>query len=191
VRNIVVHEFVGVGSLLGKFLTMALIGPRFIILHGCCKCSIILSRIWNRSAIGSSQEPGIDNSKRGVIMQTNALELGEAYIRALSEKNLEKIEGYVDPALRFKSPVMESSTAKNFLKAVQRLLANMKSMRVKSKFSSENRAIFTYEMDFGPPIGIVRSANLMTIEGDKIKEMELFFDARPFDEKAGPSSSKQ
>lgn len=118
-------------------------------------------------------------------MKSDVLELGEAYFKAISEKDEEKIAGYVHPFLKFRSPLVESSTREEFLTAIRKLLANLKTVTIKSRFASENQAIFTYEMDFGPPIGTSRAANLMTFEGDKIKEIELFFDARPFEKLAG------
>jgi hypothetical protein len=39
----------------------------------------------------------------------------------------------------------------------------------------------TYDVDFGEPIGICRTAELMTFEGSLIMRIELFYDARPFE----------
>jgi hypothetical protein len=37
-----------------------------------------------------------------------------------------------------------------------------------------------YEVDFGEPFGLCRSAALFTFEDNLIARLELFFDARPF-----------
>ena len=113
-------------------------------------------------------------------MKGNAMEVGEAYLRALSEKDLKQIESYVHPEIKFKSPLVECTGAARFLEAVGNLTSRMRSTRLRAKFSSENQAMFVYDVVFGPPIGVSRAANLMTVEGEKIREMELIFDARPF-----------
>jgi hypothetical protein len=110
----------------------------------------------------------------------NPMQLGEAYVKALSEKDLMQIEKYVHAEMRFKSPMVECTGAARFLEAVEKLTSRMRSLRVRAKFSSENQAMFAYDIVFGPPIGVARAANLMTVEGEKIREMELVFDARPF-----------
>jgi hypothetical protein len=40
--------------------------------------------------------------------------------------------------------------------------------------------MLAYEADFGEPVGICRTAVLMTFKDDLIVLIELFYDARPF-----------
>lgn len=117
-------------------------------------------------------------------MKTNILEKGEAYLKALNDKNLEAIGTYVHPELKFKTPLSEISNRHDFLVATRQVVAHTKGLRVKSKFASDNQAMFIYDLIFEEPIGATRTANLMTFVDDKIKEIELFFDARPFDKTA-------
>jgi hypothetical protein len=63
------------------------------------------------------------------------------------------------------------------------------SLTIQSKFSSGNQAMFTYDVMFEQPIGAVGTANLMTFGGEKIKEIELFYDPRPLVET--PVASKE
>jgi hypothetical protein len=121
-------------------------------------------------------------------MSTNVLELGEAYFDALNQKDISRISALVDPAIKFKMPLGEYLNRENFLSAVQRMLISSRTVRLKSKFASDNQGMFIYEIQFNDPVGTVKAASLMTVEGDKIKEIEVFFDARPFEKLAGPSS---
>ena len=120
-------------------------------------------------------------------MNANILELGEAFLNAFNEKDISKITAMVHPEIRFKSPLNEASNREGYLAVVRRLLANIKGLRIKSKFASGNQAMFAYDLNFNEPIGLVGSALLMTFEGDQIKDLEVFYDARRFEkESAAP-----
>lgn len=118
---------------------------------------------------------------------TNVLELGEAYYKALDQKDIPRISSLVDPALKFKMPIGEYSNRNDFLSAVQRMLRKSRGVRVKSKFASGNHGMFIYEIQFNDPVGKVKAASLMTVEGGTIKEIEVFFDSRPFEKLAVPA----
>lgn len=114
-------------------------------------------------------------------MSVNAMEIGEAYLNALGKRDIAKITSMVDPAIWLKMPMAEVFNQNDFIMAVRRMLANLRELHILSKFSSGNQAMFLYEITFNDPVGVVRTASLMTMEGDKIKEMEVIFDARPFE----------
>ena len=120
-------------------------------------------------------------------MNANTLELAEAFMNAFNEKDISRITAMVHPEIRFKSPINEASNRESYLPVVRRLLANIKGLRIKSKFASGNQAMFTYELNFNEPVGIVSSAILITFEGDQVKGLEVFYDARRFEkESAAP-----
>jgi hypothetical protein len=121
----------------------------------------------------------------------NALEIGEAYLNALNAQDIAKITLLADPEIHFKMPFTEVSNRDAFLAAVRRMLANLNELEVLSKFSSGNQAMFLYETRFNEPVGTVRAASLMTIEKEKIREMEVIFDARPFDKVYGSTELKK
>jgi hypothetical protein len=52
---------------------------------------------------------------------------------------------------------------------------------VKVSFGSEDQAMVNYDVDFGDPFGVVRTAALITRKENLIARIELFFDARPFE----------
>ena len=114
-------------------------------------------------------------------MNANVLEIGEAYLKALDRKDVQTIISLVDLDIRFKTPVEESFTRDDFIMSVRRMLINLRGVHITAKFSSGEQAIFTYEMNFNEPVGIVKTASIMAFAGDKIKDIEVFFDARPFE----------
>lgn len=121
----------------------------------------------------------------------NALEIGEVYLNALNHRDIAKITSLVDPEIHFKMPFTDVSNRDGFLAAIRRMLANLNELRILSKFSSDNLAIFVYEAHFNEPVGTVKVASLMTIAGDKIREMEVIFDARPFEKVYGAAELKK
>ena len=114
-------------------------------------------------------------------MNANVLEIGEAYLNALGTRDINKITSLVDPNIWFKMPMAEVFNRNDFIMAVRRMQANLRELNILHKFSSGNTAMFIYDVTFNDPVGVVRAASLMTIEGDKIKEIEIIFDARPFE----------
>lgn len=121
----------------------------------------------------------------------NALEIGEAYLNALDKKDISKITSLADAGIHFKMPLTEVRERDSFMMAVRRMLANLKEIQVLSKFSSGNEAMFVYEAHFNEPVGTVKTASLMTVEGDKIREMEVIFDARPFEKVYGTTELRK
>jgi hypothetical protein len=111
----------------------------------------------------------------------NALEIGEAYLNALNNKDIAKITSLADAEIHFKMPFAEAYKRDGFLMAVRRMLTNLKEVQILSGFSSGKEAMFLYEAQFNEPVGMVKAASLMTIENDQIREMEVIFDARAFD----------
>jgi SnoaL-like domain len=114
-------------------------------------------------------------------MNTNVLEIGEAYLNALGTRDINKITSLVDPNVWLKMPMTEVFNRNDFIMAIRRMQANLRELHILHRFSSGNTAMFMYEATFNDPVGLVRAVSLMTIEGDKIKEMEVIYDARPFE----------
>jgi hypothetical protein len=122
-------------------------------------------------------------------MNANVLEIGEAYLNALDRKDISKITSLVDLNIRLKMPMGEFSNRNDFIMAIRRMLANSNGVHIIAKFASENQAMFIYEIYFNDPVGTVKTASLITVEGDKIKDIEVFFDARPFERVYSASSA--
>ena len=110
-----------------------------------------------------------------------SIELGESYLEAWNRKDIGAISRLIHPDAQFKGPMAETAGRDKIVASVQRMFPIFKSIKVRSKFAKGDQAIFTYDFDCLPPIGVCRVADKMTFEGGLIRDFELFFDARPFD----------
>lgn len=107
--------------------------------------------------------------------------LAEAYYKALNDKNLSEVGRYLHPQIQFVSPMAELSGQPSALEAMKRFAGMARSIKIRAKFGNENQAMVAYDVDFGEPIGMCRSATLMTFHDGLIARIETFYDARPFE----------
>src|SRR5258708_2303203 len=114
-------------------------------------------------------------------MQDDVLITGEAYLKAWHEKDLEGIAKYLHPEVRFTGPMAQITGKEGMLQSARRMFGLLQALKVRSKFASGDQAIFTYDFICAEPIGVCRTAELMTFQNDLISRIELFFDARPFE----------
>lgn len=108
--------------------------------------------------------------------------LGEKYYKALNSKNLSEVVPLLHPEIQFISPMVELRGQPSALEAMKRFSGLARSITIRAKFGSENQAMLVYDVDFGDPIGISRSATLMSFRDGLISRIETFYDARPFDQ---------
>jgi ketosteroid isomerase-like protein len=106
-----------------------------------------------------------------------------AYYKAMNGKDLPGMALHLHPDLRLVSPLDELTGKDAVLAAAKPLLDLIKSIEVRAQFGSADQAMLTYDMDFGEPIGVCRTAALMTFRDGLIARNELFFDTRPFAKK--------
>ena len=117
-------------------------------------------------------------------MKTDLLPLARTYLDAWHRKDLDAIARHLHPEVRLISPQTTIDGKAGVVASVRRILPLLTGLQVLSAFAHETQAIFTYEFMCLPPIGICRTAELMTFEGELIRGIELFFDARPFEKLA-------
>ena len=122
-------------------------------------------------------------------MKNDPLVSGEAYLKAWDSKDLEGIAEYLHPEVHFIGPMTEMIGKEKVPQSAKRLFGLLETLEVRSKFASGDRAFFTYDFVCADPIGVCRTAELMTFKDGLISRIELFFDARPF-EKLMQSSQK-
>ena len=58
-----------------------------------------------------------------------------------------------------------------------------KTLTIRTKLSSEDQAMIVYDLDCSAPIGNIRVAALFSFQDKLIAKIELFFDARSFEQK--------
>jgi len=105
----------------------------------------------------------------------------EAYYEAMNDKDLAGVARHLHPDVRFVGPMADLVGKEAVLEAAKRFVTLIKSLRVRAKFGSDDTAMLAYDVDFGEPIGICRTAVLMTFKQGLIASIELFYDARPFE----------
>jgi hypothetical protein len=69
------------------------------------------------------------------------------------------------------------------LNAVKGFMTVFRTLTVQTICSSRDQVMLVYDLDCPAPIGFLRAAVLMHFKDDLIAQIELFFDARPFEEK--------
>lgn len=117
-------------------------------------------------------------------MITDTTSIGDEYLAAWKAKDIEGIARHIHPDIHFTSPMAETDGRETFLASSGRMFAILKDLVVRSRFASQEQAIYTYDFICSDPIGTCRTAELMTFQEGKIKSVELFFDARPFEKLA-------
>lgn len=116
-------------------------------------------------------------------MNTKNVAIARAYYAAMIDKNMEVVEKYLHPDVRLISPFARVDGKEAVLGAARGFAALLQAVTIRSGFGSDNQAMLAYDLTFPAPIGLLRAAVLMTFCEDRIREIELFYDARPFEQK--------
>lgn len=119
------------------------------------------------------------------IMTKTMLNLAEAYYRAIGNKDTASVAELLHPEVHLIGPLREVSGKEAVLGAITSYVAQIKGLSIHAGFGSEEQAMVNYDVDFGQPLGICRTAALLTFQDRLIARLELFFDARPFEKIAG------
>lgn len=104
-----------------------------------------------------------------------------AYYQAMNNKDLSVMEKYLHPKVRLISPLADITGKDAVLNSVKYLLTLFNKLTIRAQFSSGDRVMLAYDIDFPAPIGLSRAAVLLTFQNSLIIHYELFFDTRPFD----------
>ena len=104
-----------------------------------------------------------------------------AYLDAWSRKDLDGIAIHLHPEVHFKGPMQELNGREAVLASSRRVFPLLERLDVRAKFVSGDRAMFAYDFVCSDPIGVCRTAELVRFEDGLIRDIELFFDARPFE----------
>ncbi len=111
------------------------------------------------------------------------LMVAQDYYRAMLQKNFAEMEECLHPNIHFISPLAEMSGKDAVVSAAKNLSQILKKIEIRAKFACDNQVMLAYDFMFPKPIGKLRSAVLMEFTHKLISKIELFFDARAFEEK--------
>lgn len=122
-------------------------------------------------------------------MPTNtatAREIVERYQQALGSKDFKAARGLLADDLAFHGPIDTFRRADDYLKAIQQLSSIIQRIEPRKTFVDGQDVCFIYDMVTNTPAGTAPVAEWYRVAGDRIKAIDVFFDARPF---APPSAS--
>jgi hypothetical protein len=103
----------------------------------------------------------------------------EGYYQALQKRDFVGIARHLHPDVRFIGPLSILTGKEEVLDAAKRFLTLLKGLTRHATFGSSEKAMLTYDVDFGEPVGVWHTAVLMTFKDGLIANLELFYDARP------------
>lgn len=106
-----------------------------------------------------------------------------AYYEAMDRKDLSTIEKYLHPEVRLIGPMADITGKEVVLNSIKHFFAVFNKLTVRAEFEAQNQVMLSYDLDCPPPIGTIRAAVLLTFEKGLIIRYELFYDARPFEQK--------
>ena len=109
-----------------------------------------------------------------------------AYYQAINDRNLAVIEKLLHPDIRFLGPLADVTGKNTYLESLKRFfLPSFKKLTIRAQFGTSYQAMLVFDLDCPAPIGIVRTAVLMTFKDDLIACIEAFFDSRSILENQG------
>lgn len=111
------------------------------------------------------------------------LAVAEAYYGYMLQKDFAAMKACLHPDVHFISPLAELSGRDAVVEAAKRLSQILYDIDIRAKFSSGDQIMFAYDFMFSGAIGKLRASVLMDFKDQQISRIELFYDARPFEEK--------
>ena len=114
----------------------------------------------------------------------NIRSIADSYIAAWKNKDIDEIARHLHPDVHYKGPMAERTGREALVAGMKRLLPMLIDVNVRSAFAEGNQTLYAYDFICREPIGVSRIAELLTFEGEQIKSIELFFDARPWEKLA-------
>jgi ketosteroid isomerase-like protein len=131
--------------------------------------------IASRAAWPQVTQPGDSTMPKSIV--SNSV----AYLDAWSRKDLDGIAVHLHPDVHFKGPMQELNGREAVLAAAKRIFPLLERLEVRARFVSGDRAMFAYDFVCRDPIGVSRTAELVQFQDGLIRDIALYFDARPFE----------
>ena len=104
------------------------------------------------------------------------------FLEALGAKDFEALRGLIGEGVGFKSPMEVHEGAASFMRAMRNLGPMIERVNVMKIFVDDADVCAIYDFVTNQPsIGVTPCAEWYRVDEGKIKSMELFFDARPYE----------
>ncbi len=102
-----------------------------------------------------------------------------AYYQAMNDKNLVVMEKLLHPDVHFIGPLADVTGKNTYLESLKKFfLPSFNKLTIRATFGSDDQAMLAFDLDCPLPIGIVRTAALITFKDGLIVQIEAFFDPR-------------
>lgn len=111
------------------------------------------------------------------------LNAAENYYKAMLAKDFDKMAQYLHKNVHFISPLAEMQGKESVVHAAKNFGEILQNIYIRSRFAAGDQIMFAYDMTAHLPIGQFRAAVCMEFKDHLISKIELFYDARPFEEK--------
>jgi hypothetical protein len=112
-----------------------------------------------------------------------------AYMDAWARKDIAGIGRHIHPDVHFLGPMLDTQGRDAFLRSSERIFLMLERIVLRGTFIAGEQAMFAYDFICRPPIGLVRTGELVDFDGVLIRRIELFYDARPFEAARRASAS--
>jgi SnoaL-like domain len=111
---------------------------------------------------------------------SNAASIVDQYQSALGRGDFAAARKFLRDDLKFSGPLDTFDRPEPYLEALQRLGPMVEKVEVLRTFSEGDEAVRLCNLHFKPPIGVCFVSEWYRLKGDKIAEVKIVFDARPF-----------
>lgn len=116
--------------------------------------------------------------------------IAQNFYTAMANKDIGGIEKHVREDVHFVGPFDEFQGKERYLQVVKNFMDGLESLAIRTVLAEQDHAAVFYDVVFPGPMGKVRGAALLDFENDKIKKVELFYDASALQQKATEIFSK-
>ncbi len=105
--------------------------------------------------------------------------IARAYVAAIGDKELGKVEALLAPDVQLTGPAMTLSSAAEVLTSFQRIGAILVRNEILRIFVDGNEACVIYDFVTDLAIGIVPTVEWLRIEGGRIRSVKVYYDRTP------------
>ena len=103
----------------------------------------------------------------------------QAYLEGWNRKDASAFAAALAPDVRFKGPLAQTEGREAFRAAVTRMFPRVERLELRALFTEGDRALAVYDFVCAPPVGCLRTAEMIATRDGLIVSSELFFDTAP------------
>ena len=110
----------------------------------------------------------------------NTRKIATDFLQALQSSDFTAARGLLRDDLIFRGPIDAFQSPEPYIESLKKLHPIIQRINVKRIFADGDDACILYDMVTNTPAGTAFIAEWYQIKGDKIAEIQVVFDARPF-----------